>query len=202
MKCEKCGKQHDGSFGSGRFCSKSCANSRVFSKTSKLKKSKANKGMVPWNKGKICLIEKICLTCKHKFYAKLWGRKTCSIECETHAPGRNGGYRSNSTRKIRSEYKGYWMDSGSERKFAELMDDNKIEWVKNTTEYFRYTDKEGKSRKYYPDFYLPAYNYWVEIKGRWYKNENDDLKLKSVGTNIELQFHNEIRLPKIIAGVV
>ena len=25
--CEKCGKEHDGSFGSGRFCSRSCANS-------------------------------------------------------------------------------------------------------------------------------------------------------------------------------
>lgn len=24
--CEVCGKEHDGSFGSGRFCSKSCAS--------------------------------------------------------------------------------------------------------------------------------------------------------------------------------
>ena len=28
--CEKCGGEHDGSFGSGRFCSKVCANSRNF----------------------------------------------------------------------------------------------------------------------------------------------------------------------------
>lgn len=28
MKCEKCGKKHDGSFGSGRFCCRACANSR------------------------------------------------------------------------------------------------------------------------------------------------------------------------------
>lgn len=27
MICENCGKEHDGSFGSGRFCSRSCANS-------------------------------------------------------------------------------------------------------------------------------------------------------------------------------
>ena len=25
MICENCGKEHDGSYGSGRFCSKSCA---------------------------------------------------------------------------------------------------------------------------------------------------------------------------------
>ena len=29
MKCENCGKEHDGSYGSGRFCSKLCAHSFV-----------------------------------------------------------------------------------------------------------------------------------------------------------------------------
>lgn len=27
MQCEKCGKEHDGSYGSGRFCSAHCARS-------------------------------------------------------------------------------------------------------------------------------------------------------------------------------
>lgn len=40
MVCERCGKDHDGSYGSGRFCSKSCAKSRSFSKESREKKSK------------------------------------------------------------------------------------------------------------------------------------------------------------------
>lgn len=44
MICERCGKEHDGSFGSGRFCSRACANSRVFSEAAKKKKSKALKG--------------------------------------------------------------------------------------------------------------------------------------------------------------
>jgi hypothetical protein len=29
-QCEKCGADHDGSFGSGRFCSRACANKRVY----------------------------------------------------------------------------------------------------------------------------------------------------------------------------
>jgi len=29
MECIKCGKEHDGSFGSGKYCCKACANSRV-----------------------------------------------------------------------------------------------------------------------------------------------------------------------------
>lgn len=34
-KCEKCGKEIDGSFGSGRFCSRSCANSKRHSEETK-----------------------------------------------------------------------------------------------------------------------------------------------------------------------
>lgn len=40
MICEHCGKEHDGSFGSGRFCSRSCANSRKHSEETKNKISK------------------------------------------------------------------------------------------------------------------------------------------------------------------
>jgi len=36
MKCLKCSKEHDGSFGSGKYCSKSCANSRI--RTEEVKK--------------------------------------------------------------------------------------------------------------------------------------------------------------------
>ena len=197
--CEKCSKQHDGKFGTGRFCSKSCANSRVRTTVTKKKISKALKGNVPWNVGRLSKYTKECVTCKKTFTIDGWSKKkTCSDECMRQAPGRTGGYRPNSTRKIRSEYKGYWMDSGAERRFAELLDNNNIRWKKNTTEYFKYKDLSGKSRKYYPDFYLTDYDYWVEIKGLYYLNDNDELKLKAVGENIEMQMHNDIKLPTCI----
>ena len=93
------------------------------------------------------------------------------------------------------------MDSGAERKFAELLDANNIDWIKNTEKYFTYKDVSGKVRRYYPDFYLPQYDYWVEIKGLLYANENDSLKLAAVGENIELQMHNAIQLPRCIVLV-
>jgi hypothetical protein len=43
MKCEKCNNEHDGSFASGRFCSRECANSR--GKRSKKTKQKISEGM-------------------------------------------------------------------------------------------------------------------------------------------------------------
>ena len=60
MKCQKCNIEHNGSFGSGKYCSRSCANSRVHSyKTkNKIKDSllgKGNKNIV--KKCEICFIE-------------------------------------------------------------------------------------------------------------------------------------------------
>ena len=52
MLCIKCNREHPGSFGSGKFCSRKCANSRTFTEDSKLKKSIANKGKTSGFKGK------------------------------------------------------------------------------------------------------------------------------------------------------
>ena len=41
--CERCGLEHDGSFGSGRFCSRSCANIRYHSMESRKKVSETIK---------------------------------------------------------------------------------------------------------------------------------------------------------------
>lgn len=43
MKCNKCNNDHDGSFGSGKFCSRACANSRVRTKEIKEKTSNSMK---------------------------------------------------------------------------------------------------------------------------------------------------------------
>lgn len=41
-QCEKCGKEIDGTYGTGRFCSKGCSNSRIFSEESNQKRREAN----------------------------------------------------------------------------------------------------------------------------------------------------------------
>lgn len=90
------------------------------------------------------------------------------------------------------------MHSGSELEFAKLLDEHNIRWVKNSTTSFSFVDRSGKSRKYYPDFYLPDFDHWVEIKGRRYLREDDDLRLAAVG-NIERIMHDDLRLPTICA---
>ncbi len=50
MKCKKCNKEHDGSYGSGKYCSVSCANSRVRSEETKNKIRESILKTNPWSK--------------------------------------------------------------------------------------------------------------------------------------------------------
>lgn len=52
MKCFTCNCDHNGSFGSGRFCSKSCANSRIRTKEIKEKISSGVKDSILTGKAK------------------------------------------------------------------------------------------------------------------------------------------------------
>jgi hypothetical protein len=91
------------------------------------------------------------------------------------------------------------MDSGAERYFALILDQNGVKWIKNTSTYFNFVNSAGKTQKYFPDFYLPEYNYWIEIKGKRYIRPDDNLRLAAVG-NIQLIMSHEIRLPDCVYG--
>jgi hypothetical protein len=79
--------------------------------------------------------------------------------------------------------RGIRMRSNWEKKFAKLLSDKRIKW-KHEPKIFIF--KNGK--RYTPDFYLPKYNLWIEIKGwmdersinkiRWFTEEFPNLKYK------------------------
>ncbi len=125
MKCKNCGKQHDGSFGSGCFCSRSCANSRKYSEQTKIKISKSLKGKRYGNAKKerhpIKEIVRICPSCLKKEVLKTTIPShipiTCSKKCyrkylsirlkEVGA----GGYREGSGYGKSGHYKGIYCAS-------------------------------------------------------------------------------------------
>jgi len=103
------------------------------------------------------------------------------------------------TKPKKSVYKGFKMDSAAELAFAKLLDEFGVKWEKNTTRKFTYVTKQGYRRNYIPDFYLPEYDEWVEIKGRYYQTSNLLAQLEAVGPNIELIYSDELRLPECCA---
>lgn len=73
MICENCGKEHDGKFGSGRFCCRACANTRSHSLEQKLKCSQSLKKTFE----KIKTEGRLCEQCGKVYLSGDLSRKLC-----------------------------------------------------------------------------------------------------------------------------
>ena len=91
MKCEVCGKEHDGSYGSGRFCSRSCgckfsaiSRSKECLEQIKKKVQKSKSSLKENNKKKYESTPKVCKNCGKTYY-KNWSKwvksEFCCKEC-------------------------------------------------------------------------------------------------------------------------
>ena len=87
------------------------------------------------------------------------------------------------------------MDSSWEVNIAKWLDSKNIQWKRDRKIIFYWTDLEGKKRRYYPDFYLPDQNLYLDPKNK-YKLEKDLFKLQKVieENNITLIFGNELEI--------
>ena len=59
------------------------------------------------------------------------------------------------------------MDSTWENALAVLLDRLEIKWDRGDHLVLDYKSAKGRKRKYIPDFYLPDYDIYVEVKGYW-----------------------------------
>jgi len=195
LKCHKCNVSYkifctDNEFKKNKFrkhCSRSCANGKVQTKESNRKRSEKLKGKI-----KVKRIEKVCKYCSKHFFVKITvfkftcGHPKCVGEYnKTILKGKTGGYNPGSVRNYKSGYyKGVWLDSSWEKYFMMRCEMLNIECKKNFTQWFSYYNKQNEKRKYYPDFYLPKYNIYIEIKG--YFPDEEKHKLQSVLINNKL----------------
>jgi len=200
MECKKCGENFEPSKGLKSYCSLNCRNSRDWNENDKLKKSISAKNSKKVKDANILIGKNkkpnptitICLKCGEEIVSYRRRNNKYHNECWLKS---SGGLRENSTIKYSSMYKGYKMDSNSEKEFAMLCDKKNVKWIKNNGEYFfEYIGVDLKNHKYYPDFYLEEFDFWVEIKGKLYvdKDENLEKKLSSV-KNIYLLYSKEIK---------
>lgn len=81
------------------------------------------------------------------------------------------------------EYDGNIFDSSWEVLVAKYLDDNNIIWERPSVG-FDY-EYDGKMHVYYPDFYLPQFDKYIEVKG--YKRDRDEYKWSAVSNLIVIQ---------------
>jgi hypothetical protein len=137
------------------------------SEETRQKLSKASKGRI--------------LTEEHKNNLSSAMRKVVREKPESYSGSNVNG------RTKKSEYNGFMMDSNWELEFAKWCDIENIKWIKPKTG-FEY-EWNGK-RLYYPDFYLPELDIYVEVKG--YQRDRDLAKWSVVPNLIVIKV-NEIK---------
>jgi hypothetical protein len=128
----------------------------------------------------------ICEICKLPFLYKSKNtkdRKTCSDTCLRKLYSNNNRINPNcggDTNYKKFRYKGIYMDSSWEVDMAKLFDDKKVMWIREPRKMTLFwTDLEGRKRRYHPDFFLPKYNLYIDVKNK-YLLQKDDYKLKQV----------------------
>lgn len=193
MNCENCGNEHEGTYGSGRFCSSKCArgfstkekrsliNEKVRNKLSK------NFCIKCGNKIGHCRKTKMCKKCLH---LDISYRSQMSLLLK----GKIGGYKENSGRGLKTWYISpiagkVFLQSSWELAYAKYLDLNNIIWERNMKRFY-YTDLLGNSRYYIPDFYLAEDDLYIEIKG--FKTSNDDLKWRTI-KNLKVLYKEDLQ---------
>ena len=177
--CPKCQTEHNNK---GAYCSRTCANSRG-PRTMKFKMEVSNKlkghnyqtqeslRKMMQKKGQIPGFDKhntICKVCQKDTGTK--HRKTCSDECYrlsaklTSQLNQNCGGQKHTHRSkiinIRNEM--FVAESSYEVKLASILNELMIYWTR--PKFFWYNDVKNNKRRYYPDFYLPDYNFYIDPK--------------------------------------
>lgn len=193
--CENCGKEHDGSYGSGRFCSKMCA--RGFS--TKANREEINKKISISLKNKekdekyISTHYKIynCKYCNKEFtiLTTKCSRVYCSNECKEKWLKENvkwGGYRKGSGRGHKGHYKGFFLDSTWELAFLIYHLDNNSN-IKRCDKKFEY-EFNGEKHLYNPDFEIDGIIY--EIKG--FKTNITEEKLKHLPETSKVLYYDDM----------
>lgn len=74
------------------------------------------------------------------------------------------------------EVSGIKVQGTWERDIAEKLDELSVRWTKIRNFPFRYL-KNNKVHRYSPDFYLPDFDCYLEIKGYWWGNDREKMSL-------------------------
>lgn len=206
MNCEKCKKEIDGTFGSGRFCCRSCANSKRMEDTTKKKISQKLKGRrigssVYTFRG---YEDRPCEICKNKFnIKKSKPRRTCSQECHFKllsktTKGVCGGYRKNSVRGKSINYKTknggiVHLQSTYEERVAIELDKNNIQWQRPSP--LDYINRKGENKRYFADFYLIDYEVYLDPKNSFLiLTDTEKIEMCAKQNNVKIFILNKFEL--------
>lgn len=89
-----------------------------------------------------------------------------------------------------------------ERNVALKLEELGIAWTKlKTNKDILEYEMDGKTRSYTPDFYLPAYDVYLEIKGHWWGNDKEKMRIvMQVHTDKKIVIMEKAQYEKFLGG--
>lgn len=213
-RCERCGKIMVVKFGSGRFCSRSCANSREQKPENNLKRRLTLRNN---EKRKAALTKKRleardtyyqnpthCAVCGKVLSYEYRHHQVCCRKCQNELSRRRtlkkcAEQGTNLCGKgRRGYYKGYYCQSSWELAYVIYQLEHGVEIVRNDKGFPYILD--GVKRTYFPDFYLPTTEEYIEIKG--YYNRKTLEKEKQFPKDKKLKILQKTEMAPILNYVV
>lgn len=182
--CENCENKHDGTYGSGRFCSNKCA--RGFS--TKNKRQEINQKVsffLRKNKSEY-LYTRNCITCSKEFTTKKENKKYCCVKCAQKKiyTDEEKKRKSDIQKKLVSEGRHVGWQTRNKRSYAELFFENVL--INNNINFsveFKINKRNlgfNNASNYFLDFYLHDYNIDLEIDGKQHeqpeRKKNDNIR--------------------------
>lgn len=200
MVCEnkKCGREHDGSIGSGRFCSRSCSNSRVWTEDTIRKKSLSalnSERVQIENRSRRKRKLVVCKTCGKNF--ECWiclNRIYCSNKCAKADIEVRRLVSLKISRKAKERYAKF-PDQHPNRRCSHINESYPEkyfrDWLeKNGLVVNKHFKKQYKVGTYFIDFFIPSLDLCIEIDGeRFHKRDEREIRRE----NFIKQNHSLIR---------
>lgn len=194
--CPTCGKMTT----NPKYCSKSCSaknQSRKQTEETKIKISKSVKANISkTNRSNINIKthSKVrfvsCSYCNKTYVVRNHYkdyRKTCSENCKVAMIFKDRTYVNGKRKTIpyfcKEVNQIVSLESSWELEVAKFLDSLNVKWIR--PKFILWVDRKGKNRRYFPDFYLPDYDLYLDPKNE-YCMEIDKDKLECVGKKINL----------------
>lgn len=208
--CPKCQTSHNLN---GIYCSRSCANSRGprtkefkekvsakmkgknFHTEESIRKGILSKGLTPSSDKP----NTVCVICNKDTKTK--NRKTCSKECYSKLnklqsqqhPNCGGQKHTHRSKIFNNKGEVFIAESTYEVKLSKILNSLNINWQRPS--FFWYTDKKGNRRRYYPDFYLPEFDVYLDPKNEYLiKTDIDKIIRTSKENEIKIVVIGEDRI--------
>jgi len=224
--CQICLKEFDSEYDNQRFCSHSCAAKFSNEKRSIFhdKCQKCNVVVERKVKRRICICQKcqlerrkyqpsykkrpkygcVCIICSNNFLGTSSKSKVCSKNCFSINARKNAICRNlgGETNYRKYTYNEIYFDSSWEVEIAKYLDEKSISWIRSREYNFTWKDQNKVEHRYYPDFYLPQFNVYLDPKNSYkLKQDLDKLKRVQEQCSIRIVYGHKNKIKNFINGL-